>query len=528
MLDWIKKPSLQIRILFLTVLIVGVVLGVSDKISTLSSIQAMEEEIGVQTSVAARRLADTLEKMDPIPEKTRFYRAIEKIMELVPNIIRVDLYEKTGDHFQLLLSTTLPNQHVLEDFDPQTLQRGDPDLYLIEDEDGANRRMVAMHSLPLAGNRTGVVILRSSLKSVTDLIAVHSRILTYKLMVSVLLLVASITLVFRTTVYRSIRHLIGVMHRFQQGESSVRVREQLPGEFGEIAFHFNSMLEQISQFQNHMQRQVHEATATLEKRNQELETLNLLLYETQKRLLQSERLALVGQLTATFAHEIGSPLSAVSTHLQVLQEKPHLDPAVKERLSLAEGEITRLCGIVESLLANTRRSVRPLRLNLCEILQNVVRLLGPTLQSRNVKYTFSGNAQNCQILGNPDQLQQMFLNLFNNSLDAVETVSERFIFVELGKEPGGETQPSGWLRLDIRDSGAGIASDKLPHIFEPFFTTKEFGKGTGLGLAVCQEIMRKHGGKISVSSPQNQGAVFTLWFPEYSGQAEQGPETDKS
>jgi signal transduction histidine kinase len=388
------------------------------------------------------------------------------------------------------------------------------------DEEGSQSRYVAVNPLHLFGGKPGFVTVISSLKPVNDLVEIHNRIRMISMVATVILLVGAIGLIFRTTVYRSIRNLVTAMNRFEAGDTTVRAEERLPDEFGELARHLNHMLEEIGLFQQSLKQQIQSATEVLAQRNRELENLNLLLYETQKRLGQAERLALIGQLTATFAHEIGSPLSAVSTHLQILLEDPQLQPAIQERVRLADSEINRLCGIVENLLASSRRPYFRNVIEVQELLQKVVHLLGPMLQARRVELTLEAEGGPFRVLGNPDLLQQLFLNLFNNSLDAIQGPGRLEISLRRVPEPASERS---LIEIRIRDSGVGIPQDKLGHIFDPFFTTKEFGKGTGLGLAVSREIVQTHGGRIEVASPPSQGATFTIVLPEFVAAESESP-----
>jgi signal transduction histidine kinase len=478
----------------------------------LNSVRALETEIGNQTTMAAHRLANDLHDAITDDINRRFHRSLNKILELVPNITRVDVYIKDGADLRLLLSNSLPDERVLEFFELNALKSGQADTYMIEDEENGKRQIAAVYPIALLGGKPGLVTVISSLKSVSDLVTIHSRTQIYILSATILVLALGITILFRTTVYRSVHHLVNTMHLFQTGKTSVRAHEKLPGEFGELACHLNQMLKEISQFHENMKQQIQAATEALAKRNQELEGLNLLLIETQKRLTQSERLALIGQLTATFAHEIGSPLSAVSTHLQILLEDSKLHPAMLQRLKLADTEINRVCSIVENLLADIRRPDYRIAVDLCKTVENAAHLLGPTFQSRQIHFQLNCSATHAPVQGNPDQLQQLLLNLFNNAMDAISGAGS--ILIEIQSHIPEPPDSQRFWQIRIQDTGVGISHDKLEHIFEPFFTTKEFGKGTGLGLAVCQEIIRRHGGRISAESQPQHGTTFIVLLPQ--------------
>jgi two-component system, NtrC family, sensor kinase len=227
-------------------------------------------------------------------------------------------------------------------------------------------------------------------------------------------------------------------------------------------------------------------------------------------LTQAERLALAGQLTATFAHEIGSPLSAISTHLQMMMEDTQLNPKIRERLRLAGEQIDRVCGIVENLLNTTRSAAQLEPVELVEIVCKISQLLGPTFESRHLQLALTSDEEVYWVSGNVDQLQQLFLNLLNNSLEAVQDYGN--IGVEFKRIRRFENL-SDFVQVKVTDSGVGIPQDRQAQIFKPFFTTKEFEKGTGLGLALCKEIVAHHHGNISVESEVGRGACFTIIFP---------------
>jgi signal transduction histidine kinase len=347
---------------------------------------------------------------------------------------------------------------------------------------------------------------------VDDILMAHSRIRLYSLLANMVLLVGAITLLFRTAVYRSVLHLVEVMGRFKRGDSSARAKENLTGEFRELARSFNGMLEEIQRSKENLQQQIEEATEVLAQQNRELYELNLQLYEAQRLLGQAERLALVGQLAATLAHEIGSPLSAVSTHLQMLLEDPQLDSRVINRLRLANEQIDRVCGIVENLLSAARQAPRRVPVDLEATVSKVAQLLGPTLEARRIRFQMQGEGGPFLMEGDPDQLQQLFLNLFNNSLDAI--FDSGTLSIQVRRRPPNESLLQPHFQVEVSDSGVGIPAEEIEHIFDPFFTTKELGKGSGLGLAVCEEIVTRHGGRISVVSQPGRGTRFTILLPE--------------
>jgi two-component system NtrC family sensor kinase len=503
---WRARWSLQTQILILTGLISASVLLIADRIASLSSVRAVEGAASSQADALGRHLASELERWSVAGLSSQFQDHVRELLELEPNIIRVDVYAAFGVELRPVSSSST-RERSLQAQEIEAFRNNQVETFTVEAEPA--RQIFSVHPFRFSDGRPGFVTVVSSLEMADDILATHARIRLYSIAATIAMLVAGVVLFFRRTVYRSVRHLVDVMNRFKGGENSLRASEDLVGEFGQLARNFNLMLEQIQKFNDRMQQQIQEATAELASRNRELEQLNLQLYEAQKRLIQAERLALVGQLTSTFAHEIGSPLSAVSTHLQMLMEDPGLDRRARDRLRLATEQIDRVCGIVENLLTAARHARRRTRVDLQQVVSRVAALLGPALEARKIQFEFQGSGGPFLIEGDPDQLQQLFLNLFNNSMDAMRGPGSISVQIKRLCSDG-----QNYFQIDVRDTGVGIPPDKLEDIFEPFFTTKEFGKGTGLGLVVSREIVRQHRGQISAMSEPGRGACFSIILPE--------------
>ena len=506
----LPRLSLQVWILLLTVVISASVLLVADIVGITSSIRSFERQLGQQTANTARSMADELEPLAPRSFPARFPAMVREVMEREPLVIRIDVYADFGQDIRLLASSSSQGDRPLEGKEIAAYYKGQADTFIVSDS--PNRRIFAIHPIKLPDGTPGFLTVVSSLQTVDEIWNTHARIRLYSVLISTVLLVVGITVLFRGFVYRRIHHLVQVMHRFQGGETGVRAHEGLGGEFADLVANFNDMLAQIEQLNTHMQEQIQEATAELGSRNEELRGLNRQLFDLQKRLAQSERLALVGQLTATFAHEIGSPLSAVSTHLQLLLEDQRLDEKTRGRVRLAMEQVDRVCGTVEDLLTKTRRRRPWQRLDLAAVIRQVTHLLGPILDIRRVALGFSASEAPYSVEGDLEELQQLFLNLFRNALDAMEGPGR----LDVTLRRSGQAFPDGrpWIEADVADTGTGIPDELRERIFEPFFTSKEFGKGTGLGLPVSREIAQRHGGTIQVSSTPGQGSVFTVRLPE--------------
>ena len=233
------------------------------------------------------------------------------------------------------------------------------------------------------------------------------------------------------------------------------------------------------------------------------------LERLQRQVRQADRLASIGTLASGMAHEIKNPLTALKTFTQLLPKR-YDDAEFRSDFSgLAGSEIARIERIVNQLLAFARPAplmIEPV--NLHEVIESAMRLVGPQAARQNVTIRKVFGAPQDFIAADKDRLQQVLLNLILNALQASNANSWIELSTEL--EPVTDDQDP-FIRLDVRDAGSGIAADKLPHIFDPFFTTKS--EGTGLGLSVSYNIVAEHKGRLEVQSEPGKGTCFSIYLP---------------
>lgn len=312
-----------------------------------------------------------------------------------------------------------------------------------------------------------------------------------------------------------LRRLTDAMERLAQGDPAARAPARRD-ELGLIAERFNLMaheLQRVGHEREALLGEVRALNASLQERIDaalaEVAALverNALLREE---LSQQERLAVAGQLTAAFAHEVGTPLNLVNGHLQLLLGQPELNDRTRERLDVIAAQIKRVGDIVRRLLDMTRRpQLNQEVVALPDLVEDLQRLWSPTLAAHRVVFALEAGA-GIRLHVDRKQMEQLFINLVNNAVDAMPEGGRIRLRVDPDPE-AAETQPR-W-RCVLEDSGTGIPPEVLPKVFKPMFTTKPEGKGTGLGLPICREIVRNHGGEIRMESTPGVGsrAVFSL------------------
>jgi signal transduction histidine kinase len=228
----------------------------------------------------------------------------------------------------------------------------------------------------------------------------------------------------------------------------------------------------------------------------------------EEQLMQASKLASLGKLTAGISHEIGNPLASISSLVQELRALSS-DPGdngdfTGESLRTINSHIERIAKIVRSLGDFARISTREKTpSDIAELLDRTIGLVRYDKRFKNIQLTAQVDDIPPVVL-NPDQMQQVFLNMMLNALDAMPEGGKLTISVKMKR---------GLVEIVFSDSGTGIEDGVIDRIFDPFFTTKPLGKGTGLGLSICYGIIKEHNGSISVKSRKGQGAAFTIRLP---------------
>jgi signal transduction histidine kinase len=337
------------------------------------------------------------------------------------------------------------------------------------------------------------------------------------MLASLLAVMLAVHVFFVYKVRRPVRDMVAVMEAAEGGALQVRAHcpdeAKARDEIAQLAWHLNRMLGRMENFNAELAGKVNEATGELARRNEELIRINEELFETQKTLARSERLAVAGQLAASLAHEIGTPLNSISGHVQLMARRKTGDKTMDRRLQVIDSQIENIVRSVKQLLSWTRKfELRPAMIDVRHVIEEVVLLSSPALELRRIKVHTDFPRQAPKIYADAGYLQQVFLNLINNSIDAMPRGGQLHIRVTAVHSEDGHQQASS-VKVEVEDTGEGIAPETLKHIFDPMFTTKRMGTGAGLGLAICKQIIQQHGGSIEVRSLLHQGTSFVITLP---------------
>jgi signal transduction histidine kinase len=445
-----------------------------------------------------------------------------------PNVIGVRIWERVGGVFveRVAAIGTGPAGEVPEET-KTALRSGLTSKIMTEPRPEAKNSIYRVFApIKEQGHISGAVEVIERLDNIPSIAVRYAQQAVWIALAAVALITVSTYLLFRHLVYTPIERLLGVIARAKAGELEAQAPPRPPDEVGRLSQEFNSLLSQVREMTGERERRqallrerVREATAQLQQRNEQLAATNLELWQTTRRLTQSERLAAAGQTAAQFAHEVGTPLNLISCHVQLMCDELRANPdAAESRAEVIAEQIERIERIVRRMLDRTRAETADLKpLDLNALLHRICDATGPALETGQVRLETSFDPDLPLIAGDADYLQQVFINLINNALDAMPTGGNLRIATTIGNRGVSPNEGAEGAEpeavVDVEDTGSGMSQETRAHIFDPLYTTKERGKGTGLGLVVVSHILQEHGAQIEVESEPGRGSRFRLRFP---------------
>jgi signal transduction histidine kinase len=524
----IPQIGLKTKITFLIVFIVAGVLLLA---GYLDYHFAKKDQIDLSLNrniLIAKQIDASIPDLAIRQDLPRLRDEVEEWLLSRPFLMGIDVFLSSDKAWNLVVSHSKDTRRTSLPLSKDQILRlkTDKDLSSLHDM-GEEKWLEVVVPLHLGTKVMGGIRLVSSLDEVQAfLVKKRDRavILTF---MSILVIWITLTIFFGKLVGNPIQKLVEAMSRAEKGDLEAEAHIQSEDELGQVGRNFNRMLRtiretheqniqllrQVSQFNEDLTGRIEAATSELAKRNEELRLLNEALFESQRQLSQSEKLAAVGQVTAAMAHQIGTPLNSISGYLQLILQDGNLQPKDQNRLKIIESQLDRLADSVKNLLSFTRQPRPQLKsLEVTEVLEELIHLSEPWFLARNVRLAKHLSPNLPPILGDPTHLQTLFLNLITNALDAMPKGG--ILTIKTRQRPSPLASKEGrWLEIAMTDTGIGITEESKKRIFEPFFTTKKMGEGTGLGLAICEKIIKEHSGRIEIESEVGKGSTFLISLP---------------
>ena len=305
-----------------------------------------------------------------------------------------------------------------------------------------------------------------------------------------------------TSIARPILRLRALSQAVAAGDLNQKTELNRPDEIGELAEAFDTMTQ-------HLRERTDEAArlyAETVQRNTELAEINVRLQSAQQQLVQSEKLAAVGQLTAGIVHDVKNPLAVIKGLAESLQEEPGLEAYATKDLALIRESATKANQIVSDLLTFSRQSTPEMQQqDLKATAEAALRITAYLARKAHVQMIAALPAQAVYVTYDAQQIEQVLINLIQNAIQAMPQGGTLRVSLSQADEA---------VALAVQDTGIGIPPENLHRIFDPFFTTKPAGEGTGLGLSVGYGIIARHHGRIDVESAVGQGTTFTILLPK--------------
>lgn len=240
------------------------------------------------------------------------------------------------------------------------------------------------------------------------------------------------------------------------------------------------------------------------------------LREAQEQLIQSAKMASIGNLASGIAHELRNPLSIILAGIECVSLMKSSDPLFESALSRIRGSVARANKIIVELLKFSRSSrIESVPVDIRQAAGDAISLLEAGARSRGIRITADFAASGCVVNGDISLMRQVFFNLLTNALDACSFGCE--VQVKVKESPGEDGAAE--VLAEVSDTGAGMDAGMKQKIFDAFFTTKEPGQGTGLGLSITHMIIERHGGKIRVASEPGKGSVFSIALPSFADES---------
>lgn len=516
-----RQLSLKLKITLIPALAVSIIFVSNALINIRVARRLVEEELKKRAVDSAHSLIDYLQQFDRIKPSVALDLFVSNLLREQKDLVKAEVLASAGGDLQPIAAMSRLDLPA----DPRLYRAalGQQVLTTHIITRGEERYWLAVAPLFLRGKLAGLALTYVSLREADLLIRRQLVLFLSTAAAAIVLLTLILSLYLNRAINNPIRQLVAAMERVKGGDLKSRVDVRRRDEIGKLAEHFNAMVAKICEenqrnlelmartenFNQELRARIAEATRELSERNRELKQLTEDLLEMRGEIARLETLASLGELSATIAHEVGTPLHSISGLVQLMLERRELPADLVEKLTIIQSQVDRLAATISSIMSATRLPAPELReLDLGPLLRDIVNLTSPGLRRRNIELALDLEREAPPVYADQNQLQQVFLNLINNAAEAMPEGGTLRVSTRTEFNNG---RP--YVSITFADTGSGIAAENINKIFNPFFSTKIGRKAAGLGLSICKKIVRDHRGEIEVQSDPGRGAQFTVKLP---------------
>jgi signal transduction histidine kinase len=532
-----KNISIKTKLLLLTITSVVAILFASNYFTQSMIEKNAEANLRQETENVVKEIDSAVATV--YRNLTNIDEINEDLMDMITihsDIERIDLYSFSPEGMLLPVTSKMSVPHPPASLSQDDIDKVNMNQILYKPERiGKVNYVNVISPFHLKGRVIGLIQMKLSRKEYDRLQneeRSHAFVIT---LLSVLMIGGLFAVSMTRMIHRPIENLLKAMARVKAGDLTVSIFSETQDELGRLTQSFNSMIQTIKQtaeanqallgrihtFNEELQNKIDAATEELQTRNDELTRANRSIYQMQKQLLQSNELAAIGQLAATVAHELGTPLHSVFGHLQLLLVESGLSEDARRRLSIMQSQLERLINSIRQLLNTTRYPETDFDwIELNVILDDLCVLFSPETIAKQITVVKELDPNLPKLLASHSQMQGVFLNLIDNAIDELSgggtlriRTKRTTLPIDASFPAREEAAKTDWVEVTVQDNGRGIPPDQIQKIFEPFFTSKDPGQGSGLGLSICRDIVQRHGGTISVESRLTEGSRFIVRLP---------------
>jgi len=440
--------------------------------------QSLESRLQGEIELISRAVAPSISTNLGDGRSEEIRRSLESLFS-IRRVYGAAVYDGNGD---LVVAAGTADQEVRTSEVASDVVRTGEDGGRYRSVDGRNVYSYFSPLIDHGGRIHGLLQITRDRREIDATVQEVSRLAWAFWLLAVVMSVAFTLLLYRRLVGRHVRTLLQRMNSLARGDRNVSFQAASPREFSEIGAGFNTMVDSIRHAEDELRER--------QRRERDLE----------RRLQESERVAVVGRVAQGLAHELGSPLSVIDGRIRHL-ERNDQQGRFGKALQDVRRQATRMADIVRQLL-NYGRSEEAAREPVC--LAELLERVRQGAEAEGIEVRIQPGGGDLVVCGDPVRLELAVSNLLRNALRHARTRVEASVFRDADRR----------ISLAVTDDGGGVEPEDLPHVFQPFFTRQPPGKGTGLGLAIVASVMREHGGEARYEPAPGSGARFVLSFSD--------------
>jgi two-component system NtrC family sensor kinase len=490
--------SLRVRLAILVALSTAAVIGIESYLEIRVFESAVERDLLETARFTALAVADDFElRTDPLDVKA-LAADLHELVRATPTLRDLTIVQRHDDMPEVVASTSTSEHSDVLDLAARAMQRGTSEI------GGAT---LGTESVAVPLTRAGMqaaAVATISLASMGQLRTKGRQVTLWFAPAAIALLTLLVDSLGRRFIHRPIGRIRDTMARAGTGDFSARAEVVRGDEIGSVADGLNDMLPRLEHFNVVLQERVEEATSELRIRNEELVETYQRVFVLREALARAEQMAAVGQMAASVAHQVGTPLNLISGYVQMMHEDATSDPRNERRLQIVREQIDRVAAVVRTLLDQARRESTRQTIEIGPLLSRVADVAHPTLTTSGIQLILDVASDLPPIVADAEELELAILNLVTNALDAMRDGGTLTLRARREQDD---------VRVEVSDTGNGITDELLPRIFQPWVTTKPTGRGTGLGLSITHDVITRHGGTITAASDPGRITTFTIILP---------------